>query len=134
MWQMREFTSGAYFGCWGHMGHFLYDVKGSKISLEETNLPWKSEELDGRLCPGYSRKPQQQLQFEGEAIVHYRDGWTALAFWDRSFDTRYGSNSVFLLPGIFTIDEAIVLAQKTFPTIWKRFTFPVRATATAGSL
>src|SRR5512139_4021755 len=129
----RNSTSGAYFGCWEHMGHFLYDVTGRRTTPEQLNLPWRAEEFDGRLCPGWSRDRQLSLEEEGEALVHHRDGWTALGFWDRSLDKRYNSVSVFFLPGLMAYDEVLMEAKRIFPKIWKRFSFQVRSAAVTGS-
>jgi hypothetical protein len=66
----------------------------------------------------------------GEALLHHRERagvtWTALAFWDRSVDDRYGSNSVFILRGALSFEEAVTLAREQFPEVWARFSFTVR--------
>ena len=64
-------------------------------------------------------------QAEGKAALHYKGGWTALAFWDRSVDSRPGSNSVFLAEGTHQFEDMVVLAQQSFPSIMQRFKFKI---------
>lgn len=118
-----------YFGCWGGTGHFLWTRDA--LSAERVRHPWGvgRRGLDGALAPGF-RDPRRgevapEDQHQGAAALVHRDGWTALAFWDRSVDHRAGSNSVFLAPGTLTADEMIKLARETFPSVWARFMFPV---------
>jgi hypothetical protein len=57
-------------------------------------------------------------------------GYTILAFWDRSVDSRNGSHSTYLLPGTLSFPEALEAAQKAFPDIWRRYRFAVTHVAT----
>ena len=112
-----------YFGCESkeHIGHFVYDSAMRKVDRDHKWL-WG---LDGMLPPDWTHK-------EGIARVHrFRDPLnggplTLVAFWDRSADTRPGSNSVFVLGGTsLTNEEALAQAKAAFPTVWKRFGFEV---------
>lgn len=57
-------------------------------------------------------------QIEGEALMHYVDGWTAMSFWDRTIDKRSGCNSTFIARGRFVFDELLAMARAQYP---KRF-------------
>ena len=99
-----------YFGCWKGDGHFLWSNDGSP--LKRTEIPWTLAELDGNLQP----KPE----IVGHAKLHHRMGWTALAIWDRSGDSRPGSTSVFMLQGELTYHETLQAIQQAFPDLWAR--------------
>jgi hypothetical protein len=83
------------------------------------NIVNKKNNIDSGLCYGYC------TSFEGQSVITHKDGWTALSFWDRSIDSRPGSNSNFLAEGIFSFDEMVKLAQEKFPSVWNRFKFPI---------
>lgn len=111
-----------YFGCrnTGGMGHFLIDEFGESKGLELLKkLPWGLS-IDGGLCE------KDYGQSEGIAQIHHKDGWTVLAFWDRSVDTRPNSNSAFIVDKIMNFDQMIDLAKEKFPSIWARYGFEVR--------
>lgn len=118
-----------YFGCIGRPGHFL--IEGNKsVYRVDWDIPWTDGELDMTLCPGvkkvsYGHTAEREDQVEGRAKLTHRDGWTALAFWDRSGDHRYNSNSVFIIEGIHDAIRAIALAHDSYPRIWERFKFNV---------
>ncbi|WP_437477414.1 hypothetical protein WME75_28250 [Sorangium sp. So ce1014] len=54
--------------------------------------------------------------------LHHRDGWTAISFWDRSGDERYGSSSTLIASGTHTAREMVELFEQSFPAIWERIT------------
>ncbi len=104
-----------YFGCEHSPGHFLQSASGKKLYDPVDPWGWK---IDGGLCP-------PGRQFEGTVALHHKDGWTAIAFWDRSVDSRGGSNSVFMADQILPYDQMIEAAKAKFPAIWSRFKFEV---------
>jgi hypothetical protein len=117
-----------YFGALGDLGHYFYSQEGGRIhDYPHPDVPWK--EVDGGLCPGsvpgdhYSRSCPEVV---GEALLHHKDGWTALSFWDRTIDTRPASNSNFFAEGTFTFEEMVELAKTRFPERWSRMKFEVR--------
>lgn len=81
------------------------------------NNPWKWE-VDRRMCPSGT-------QVQGWAALHKRDGWTLISFYDRSVDSRPGSNSSFLAEGNFTFEEMLGIAREYFPRVMSRFTFEI---------
>jgi hypothetical protein len=121
-------TRVLYFGCIDRPGHFLIEGRKS-VHPRQRDIPWTEEQLDMTLCPGvvevsYGHKADKQV--EGHAKLHHRDGWTALAFWDRSVDGRMNCNSVFVIEGEHVFDDAKRIAMAAYPHIWKRFKFEVK--------
>lgn len=137
---LPPFKHAFYFGCVDQAGHYLWGASGGGRPLRlrrdgmETLLGtmpgWTRKEgnkkalipwgwmIDGKLIP--------QHYGEGEAALHHKDGWTALAFWDMSVDTRPRSVSCFLFDAPdLEYHQAIRAAMETFPTIWERYTFEV---------
>lgn len=118
-----------YFGCWRDSGHYLW-APGRCSVWGNHDCPWQDYELDAKLAPGTTlvrgrhRTPHEQP--EGIAALHHKDGWTAIAFWDRSVDRRSGSNSAFILRGTHSFDETLRLARDAFPEIFARFAFEIR--------
>jgi hypothetical protein len=114
-----------YFGCVndrdGHdmYNHHLRSNKETHYFLR--NGPW-GYEIDGGLCPLINKR-----QVEGIADIHQKDGWTAIAFWDRTGDSRSNSNSAFIVEGEFEFGEMLAMAKKTFPQLFERFKFEIRA-------
>jgi len=99
-----------YFGFAGS-GHHMYQP-GDGMYLRNLETPWGAYP-DGTLCP-------EKTYENGLALLHHKDGWTALAFWDQSGDTRPGSHSTFLVPGTFTFDEMLALAKSQWWTVFAR--------------
>lgn len=124
-----------YFGCVREPGHHMW-----KPTSDGTGPHWKDYdfldknpwgyEIDGGLCPGgerhNGRRPYTGIpEVQGQALIHHKDGWTALSFWDRSVDKRGACNSTFLAEGDFTFEQMSAIAVKYFPEVTKRFHFPV---------
>lgn len=130
-------TTDAYFwGCWnGRTGHYLWFATLGRYEPCRHNgvLPWP--QIDGALTPGnragsslYAAtdnyvRPEEQI--EGQAKLHHRDGWTALAWWDRSVDSRHGSNAALFARGTFTADEMLALGRQVFPAAMARFKYQI---------
>lgn len=117
-----------YYGALEDLGHYFYSEEGGRIhGYPHPDVPWK--EADGGLCLGsvpgdhYSRSCPEVV---GEALLHHKDGWTALSFWDRTIDTRPGSNSNYFAKGTFTFEEMVELAKTRFPIRWSQMKFAVR--------
>ena len=106
-----------YYGCNGESGHFLWQPNQITTKRpQDSGLPWKHIDMD--LCP--QTTPQQ-----GIAKMHQKEGWTAMAFWDKSIDSRTGSNSVFFYEDLLYFDEMIREFKEHFPEIFNRFKFPI---------
>lgn len=110
-----------YYGCYRDIGHRMLQPRSLVCSQTELEFlhanPW-GVEIDGDLCP-------PGVQWEGQALIHHKDGWTVLAFWDRSIDSRPNSNSNFLAKGIFDFEQMLALAREHFPEVISRFHFQI---------
>lgn len=127
-------TKMYYFGPLNESGHFLFRENGQKVGswmMSDIGIPWKGEEIDGPLQPGHP-DPADRLQrrtrpmCEGEALIHYKDGWTALSIWDFSVDTRPGCSSTYISKGTFTFEQMVELAKAHFTERWNKMRFEVR--------
>jgi hypothetical protein len=96
----------------GGAGHHLHDVLGNRGLDSPPGCPWGW--LDGTLCvTGHQR--------QGEALLRHRDGWTALAFWDRSGDHRPGSHSTFIYHGTLPFETMLEQCERDWPGLFERY-------------
>jgi hypothetical protein len=113
-----------FFGAWGRPGHY-YWLPGRRWAETDRSPPASLQggKIDGRLAPQKRapRYPNALLEVEGEAAVHHIDGWTVVAWWDRSVDRRGGSNSAFLMRGTHTMSVVFLEAADKFPELLPRF-------------
>lgn len=113
-----------YFGAVDRAGHYYWtrgrDGHPVSAGLARELTPWGLK-VDGGLFPRGTGPIRQ-----GEAHVVHLDGWTALAFPDRSVDSRGGSWSVYCTPAILDGTEALAIAREAFPPIFARYKFDVR--------
>lgn len=112
-------TIALYFGCLD-TGHYLWSIADGRYTHEwKCVTPWPK--IDGELQPGCGSAPIWKLTQEQSAgQLHHRDGWTAIAFWDRTGDERGNSNSTFLFDATLTFTEALEQARIHFPEIVAR--------------
>lgn len=120
-----------FFGCWGAVGHHLWVPRHAFASLtEEERIPWALHTLDSGLCHGkrdkYGNTVDSSEEREGRAALHHKDGWTALSWWDRSVDNRYGCNASVIAKGTFTVKEMLALGREHFPSVFQRFAYEIR--------
>lgn len=114
-----------YFGCVDQAGH-RYWLRGSgghpysSGRLRDTVTPWGYKVDGGLLSKGAGIDLEQ-----GHAHIVHEHGWTAVAFTDRSVDSRPGSWSVFCIPAILDGPEALDVAREAFPPIFARYGFEV---------
>lgn len=122
-----------YFGCVGGPGHYFYGPDGRSLYGDEYRAhacPWREHEIDARLQPHRTGCDKRAYcgcgsMPEGQAVIHHKDGWTALSFWDRSVDGRSGCNSNFFIEGTYEFSAMLQLAREKFPSILARFTFEI---------
>lgn len=112
-----------YFGCIGGAGHYMHAANGSTDWKFMESNPW-GKHIDTGLCPAGP-------EIEGQSLIHHKDGWTALSFWDRSVDKRGKCNSSFLAEGDFDFEQMVQLAKEHFPSVMARFKFPIVELVTA---
>lgn len=120
-----------YFGPWERSGHFMFDERGLEVPYREgeTLTAWPYNEIDGTLQPGRvlwrDHWIQQGPMREGDAVVHHKDGWTALAIWDSSVDKRPGCSSTYIAKGTFTFEQMVEMAKARFSERWNKMRFQV---------
>ncbi len=118
-----------YFGPWDQAGHFFWSEHGGRVTREvENSLPWKDWEIDGKLQPRcYDKRGHWEhgREVEGEALLHHKNGWTCLSFWDRSVDTRGACNSTYFAEGTFTFEEMVEMSKTRFAKRWNKMNFKV---------
>ena len=117
-----------FFGCWSRPGHYLINENGRDVWEPRTvGLPWTA--IDTKLCPGKRHERRNDVsseeQVEGWAALHHKDGWTALAWWDRSVDKRHGSNAAIFAKGTHTVEEMLKLGASVYPRVFSRFTYTI---------
>lgn len=106
-----------YYGCLGEVGHYWYGH--TTRHRAPADVPSEiARRIDTWLCPGIAPRPTPQV--EGTAALHHVEGWTALAWWDRSVDTRPGSNSVLVARGTLGVDDMLALGLAHFPEVMAR--------------
>ena len=108
-----------YFGCLDDRGgHFAWEAEGR---VSRTN-PMRDliQRTDGLF-------PPLGLEEEGIICCHFVHGFTVVAWWDRSIDTRGQSNSAFWIQGEHTASEALEIARKGFPGVFGRLTYELRS-------
>lgn len=108
-----------YYGPLRQTGHYFFSDDGCSRHAAVDETPWRYE-VDGGLAPNGPSGP------EGIALLHKKDGWTAISFWDRTVDTRPGSCSTYLAEGDFTFEQMVEMAKTRFAERWNRMKFEVR--------
>lgn len=111
-----------FFGCRQYAGHFLWTPKMERLGRISTLKI--CEALGGGVAydldAGFA--PKDPKQIEGRAAVHnLKSGWTVVAWWDRSVDNRFGSNSALIMRGTHTLSEVLLAAADQFPELLPRF-------------
>lgn len=76
--------------------------------------------LDTTFAPGPHGTRAGNVEDEAAIALTYFRGWTVMAMWDRSIDTRGASNAAFISEGRLTETEMWALAREYFPTIVAR--------------
>jgi|ERR1700722_12854775 len=117
-----------YFGPWERAGHFMHGEDGHEVwnRSELSGFPWQVDgsNIDGVLQPTCYQDPEGRWRNTkeplNEAVLHQKNGWTAISFWDRSVDTRGACNSTYFAKGIYTFDEMVNLAKERFKVRWDK--------------
>lgn len=93
-----------YFGCWGSdAGHYLHDDKGRSLHYDYKARRWPvigTSKIDGSFAP-------KGDTHHGAAKLWHTNGWTVLAFWDYSRDSRPGSNAAFIYRGTWDAEDLL---------------------------
>lgn len=115
-----------YFGCLEDIGHYFWTIEGrSSMYGRETErwLPgaWDKLADSGLLMNGkVPDKPTGDVYWTCATEDRFAFFW-----WDRSVDTRSGSNSGFYTTGIADRNAAFDFACKAFPTVVARQKHPL---------
>lgn len=115
-----------YFGPYTKGGHFLRR-KGGHKHYGEPKLPWE-EWVSYSLAAGAPGRKQNYgclEQPQGHAKMTQKDGWTALAFWDRSFDLRGNCVSGFYVNAILTFEEMMPVIREEFAELFKQIEYEI---------
>lgn len=107
-----------FFGCVGNVGHYLHDVQ--LRVLRRSPMPWTFDALEAD-----SVWTRDHRQTEGAAVLSERDGWTCLAWPDRSIDSRRGSHANVVAKGAYTAEQMIAIARVAFPTVLARMKYRI---------
>lgn len=75
-----------------------------------------------QLLDSESASESELEQEQGSASLHHKQGWTALAIWDRTGDHRLNSNSVFFAEGFHDFEAIQSIAAERFTSLWSRIT------------
>ena len=115
-----------YFGCGrGEKGHYLYSASGSRLHrYGRTGPDYQKgfEKLDGVFPP----QPESAGPYRASVTRLGGWGYTVLAWWDYSEDTRRQSNSAIYCPSLTADPQKILEAAKQyFPWVFERTPVPV---------
>jgi hypothetical protein len=98
---------------------------GDDHQLCGARIPWRR--VDGALL--WNSTDQTDVppweQEQGAAALRYRDGWSCLAWWDRSGDARYGSNTALFAHGIHSFRSMLELLAQHYPQVESRQPVPL---------
>lgn len=114
-----------YFGCLkGRSGHFWCDPDGNNIISYTDYLPakWCAPHIDSGFAPRTATGEAK----EGVGRVTLLRGWSVLAWWDRSQDSRPGSNSALVAHGRFSFDEMVAMGLESYPWVFARLRVNLR--------
>jgi hypothetical protein len=104
-----------YFGCTSGPGHRL-QTAGGRTPDFPFEIRKHFEYMDAKLCWKETTEGVVKLTRLNNV------GYSAMAFWDYSIDSRGGSNSIFFAPNTSITAEILWTdAQIKFPAITKRF-------------
>lgn len=106
-----------YFGFVANFGHDLRSKRRRVDIYKDT--PWGAR-LDGGLLECVPDNPN------GKWHEFQKDGWSAVAFWDRSGDKRGASNTAFIVHDEMDGKSILELAAVQWPEVFARPGFPIK--------
>lgn len=116
-----------YFGSLYQRGHHLVrvdEVAVHETQLEKIKFPWTFDDIDG----GFLKTGNITDIVDGR--VHWFASadtkWYGFVWWDRSCDTRPGSNSGFYVPNVDAVPSMVAFrrACDAFPQVVRRQRIP----------
>lgn len=111
-----------YFGCIEHSGHSAWEFWTDQPAGYAQPRPVLYTDVcdllgmsvDATLAPSWPKYRQ------GAASLHHIRGWTVLAWWDMTVDSRPASNSALLAEGMLDMPAMLGLLHVAFPTVSSR--------------
>lgn len=115
-----------YFGCIQNLGHFLYESDNGH-SLNIDSIVRRYPQFNKHLLQGLDATftPNDWNQKEGVYNDCIVPPIRIVAWWDRSFDKRHGSNSALIGYGFSSAEEILDEAVKLFPSVMRRQRRPI---------
>lgn len=112
-----------YFGCLGGLGHYLFDQSGREVRDRDIpqSLPWSL----GLMDTGLLKNGRHIDACDGRVFWTCGgrfENWFAFFWWDRSVDSRPGSNSGLYVAGFSFPDAAPAFEHGclAFPAVVRR--------------
>lgn len=116
-----------FFGCWRDVGHYMHVPDGRRCW--DVATPW-GHDIDSRLCPnGKNRDRRIADEVEGHAAIHHKNGWTGLAWWDRSVDKRGACNAGLYARATLNAQQILAIGRAQFPSVFGRFAYEIKVIA-----
>jgi hypothetical protein len=123
-----------YYGCPpDDIGHYFQSPGAARV-LHSAMGPW-AYAVDGGLQPRQG-EDRRRLQRDGAlprdtrpevpqgvCAMHQKDGWTAIAWWDRSADKRAASCSALVFDEIISFERGVEIGREQFPWVFARMSF-----------
>lgn len=109
-------------------GHYFYLPDYAEPQRERfTPLPREllAGGFDARWCraqplPASGHAHAGETQTEGVVYLHHAHGWTIAAWWDRTGDSRPGSNAAVIVRGRVDYATAMARGREAFPREFAR--------------
>lgn len=120
-----------FFGCWEQPGHYWLNPRNrwanEDVIMRRVPAVLHRGKIDAGFCPGYVGPYKRDRQeVEGAAALHHIDGWTVLAWWDRSIDGRGGCNSALVALGLWNFAAMLEIGRAQVPRVIERQRVPIR--------
>lgn len=120
---MSDWDYYYYYGCIDptRLGHYLWLPDEPFLRITKVMVEGWPKHLWGTNGSGLDAKyaPSGPEKQSLARIAHVGE-WTVLAIWDRSSDSRPGSNSAFITNSECNFSAMCARAAEHFPTVWKR--------------
>ena len=116
--QQEPCSTVLYFGCIHGPGHYLHHPTEGEVPRKDRSHPW------GNRIDGWVLRDSKAKVALGAVHSSKINGWTLVAWADRSVDSRHGSHSTFIVEADITPERLIELAREQWPQVFSRPGFP----------
>lgn len=100
-----------YFGTWRGAGHYFRDANGNRDRDDVAAQPFS--------YPDGTHQPDNG-QVQGPAALRHEKGWTILAWWDRTEDTRGNCCSALVFEGEHSFETMVQVLEERFNRVFVR--------------